>query len=117
MWDDEVEFTELIGKTITEVEDSEYNVTFKTSDGSTYEMYHEKDCCEVVYLEDITGSWDDIVGQVVTDAFVNTNDVDCDDGEEMWTFYTLETFKGAVTLRWNGSSNGYYSIGVGFFKV
>ena len=111
---------DLIGKILSDVRVDYYpdELTFETTDGATYVMYHEQDCCESVYLEDINGDFADLRGEpillaeeVVSEEAEEEAD---EDGLKVWTFYKLGTIKGVVVLRWHGESNGYYSVGVDF---
>lgn len=120
-WGDEsvsgVYFSELIGKTIVSVTVSQDKdtITFITDNGDEYIQYHEQDCCESVYVEDITGELEDLIGSPVLLAEVSSNQNDIEYGDsETWTFYKLATIKGYVDIRWYGTSNGYYSEGVSF---
>jgi len=121
----------LVGKTLTKVEQAENDeaLIFHTDDGERYMMYHSQDCCECVRIEDICGNLEDLVGSPILTARENTShgedpeDMEREDGEEdwresfTWTFYDLATEKGAVTIRWYGESNGYYSESVDFVKM
>lgn len=113
---EDYDFGNLVGKTLTEVkvDDGKEFIEFKDSNGNAYKMYHHQNCCEGVYLEDVCGSWDDIIGSKIVGAYETTSDVEVEYGDAMWTFYTIATFQGSVTLRWLGESNGYYSISVSF---
>lgn len=127
-WDNNVGIEVLIGKTLTKIEggkDSEALV-FHTSDGERYMMYHDQDCCEIVTIDDICGDLDSLIGSPILTARENVSDEDPEDyevGEEYrresftWTFYDLATVNGAVTIRWFGESNGYYSESVTFCKM
>lgn len=73
-------------------------------------LWHEQDCCEAVWLEDVTGDPADLVGVPVQIATACNHDDDPDTCESRtWTFYHLRSPKGDVTLRWCGESSGYYS--------
>ena len=89
-------------------------LTFRDTDGNTYEMYNDQDCCESVWLEDQCGSWVDILNTPILSAHVIESEQErgC-----TWTFYTLVTIHGSMTLRWIGESNGYYSESVSFTKL
>lgn len=119
------EFNELLGKVITKIEgiEGEDELRFKCDDGMEYIMYHEQDCCEDVYIEDIAGEIKNLIGYpiLMADEISNSEDdpKDPDDdkwGTYTWTYYKLATIKGYVTIRWYGTSNGYYSESVSFVK-
>lgn len=123
-----VKFGELKGKTITKILVNDEPLTpghvlLYCMDGTKYELYHEQDCCEMVYLEDVCGCLDDLVGSEILLAEEVSNATnpahgDCDEDDfHEWTFYKLATNKGAVTLRWYGTSNGYYSTSVTLYRV
>jgi len=117
----------LLGKTLNKIDVLQRNssdrweagdyIVFATDDGKVYKMYHEQDCCEYVHIEDIVGDVQDLVGSPITmtDEVINKTRDD-DDESTTWTFYKLATVKGYVTIRWHGSSNGYYSESVDFIE-
>ena len=124
---DDSRVEDMLGKTIIKIvkNTKEKNIsdrlTFWTSDGYRYEMYHEYDCSEWVYLEDINGDLDDLLGRPMLQSESVTDNKDKrgrDFSESFtWTFYKFATIRGYVTLRWLGESNGYYSEDVSIFKT
>lgn len=118
-----VDISEFEGLTFDSIEitKDDEEVIFKGE--RTFRMYHYQDCCEHVYLEDVVGDLNDLVGYQILFAEEVVNQYDetdkftvdgkpRDPASETWTFYKLASEKGYVTLRWYGSSNGYYSESV-----
>ena len=111
---------ELVGKTLTSIvgahKESE-SIVFTCSDGSEYIMYHEDECRESVSVEDVCGDVGDLLGVPIDKAEESQNDSSHPNGfvpeyepqSFTWTFYHLATINGYVTIRWYGTSNGYYS--------
>lgn len=136
------EFEILVGKTLTEVVNKNDEIIFTVDDGTQYKLYYSQDCCESVSVEDVCGDFADLIGSPILKAEERTSDKpdekiqaerDAEEkankekhGEdyysytpdsETWTFYELATIKGSVTIRWYGTSNGYYSESVSFVEV
>lgn len=119
----------LLGLTLVECRQKEADeLIFKTDCGRTFLMHHQQDCCENVVLDDICGELSDLIGAPILMAEEVSNDSHPDNLSEedkkeydcesyTWTFYKFATRKGYVTLRWFGSSNGYYSESVDFEEI
>jgi hypothetical protein len=102
---------------VNENEDEDDEVIFTTIDDRVFKFYHEQDCCESVRVEDVCGDLGDLVGVPLNLAdevsnYVHPEERDAESGT--WTFYRFATIKGYVTIRWLGTSNGYYSESVDF---
>ena len=108
----------LIGKTLIGIINTSDNIQFVVSTDESYSMYHRQDCCENVYVEDICGDLDDLIGSPIlfAEEVSNADNPDSRKYNEShtWTFYKFSTIKGSVTIRWLGESNGYYSERVTF---
>jgi len=120
----------LVGKIITniEVSDGKTILLFTTSDDKFYKMYHEQDCGEDIYLEDVNGDMADLIGVplLTAEAISNNNKIPFVKGRNhchidmasyTWTFFKFETSNGFVVLRWCGNSNGCYSEEVEFSEI
>jgi len=115
--DKSVNFEVLKGKILSEIINLDAEITFKTSDGESYRMYHDQDCCESVSVESIVGDLNDLLhSEILLAEAVSEDDPEASDSGT-WTFYKLATIKGYVDIRWYGESNGYYSESVDFEKM
>ena len=121
-----VSFKTLKGKTLSKIENNDNEeLIFTTAEGKRYLQHHVQDCCENVTIEDICGDLNDLIGSEIllaeeaTSSDTNPAGVPVPKYQDSftWTFYKLATIKGSVTIRWYGSSNGYYSERVYFNQI
>lgn len=134
MNDEDLSIDLLKGRTLVRIDGAKDDVqlVFTTTEGDAYMLYHEQDCCESVWLEDVAGDLGDLIGEpllaaeeVSSEPGTHNNSINIAGRSEQygytesctWTYYKLATRKGSVTLRWCGVSNGYYSEKVDFCKV
>lgn len=120
MYLDYIEVEDLKGMTFVKIENNDNELIFTNDKDETFKMFHMQDCCESVHLEDITGDLEDLLNSPILIAEERDNsDIKLDKYDESftWTFYEFATIKGNVTLRWYGTSNGYYSESVDIVKL
>lgn len=141
-WNDTVSFDVLTGKTLKSVENKGDELVFTTVEGEVFRQIYYNDCCASCDVEEIHGDLSDLVGTPILMAEeVSSHEPDealavkregeeakkkaelgdryyfYDRESETWTFYKASTIKGSVTIRWYGSSNGYYSESPTFERV
>ena len=106
-----IDIAQIQGMTITSVvykEDAESLLIHLNT--HVLEMMHHQDCCESVYLADVVGSFEDLIGYPlleVSESIVNIESAEYESATA--SYYNFKTVKANVQLRWVGESNGYYS--------
>jgi hypothetical protein len=127
-YDYNTKFSDLIGKKVVEILGDHVGsekLTFVLEDGTKYAMEYFGDCCASCSIEDICGDTKDLIGTIVRaeeqssldkfDELEEAKRVETYPDSYTWTFYIVGTNKGTVTIRWYGSSNGYYSESPRFY--
>lgn len=117
-------FHDLYGETIELIiVVGKRELIFKTK-YQTFLMTHTQDCCEDVQLEDVAGNWADLLGHPIVSTAEETTSLPVDNQSDYfsqssftWTYYSLQTCKGKVHLRWYGTSNGCYSEKVNISNI
>ena len=107
---------DMVGKKVLGIYYDEENFQILTDDG-VYAFYHEQSCCESVWLTQVDGINDKLIGSRIVIAEVVTDEKDTEYGHITWSFYKIGTSKGMIDFRWQGESNGYYSETVDLVKI
>lgn len=110
----------LLGKTILTIKRVRSEaVHITTSDGFSYRMFHDQDCCESVHIHDVRGSLEALIGSPLVEAREKSSTTWPEDVEKpeyldsfTWTTYWFSTDTHKVRIRWLGESNGYYNESV-----
>ena len=110
----------LVGVTMKSVvNEGDEQLVFTTDDERRFVFYYERDCCASCHIEDVCGDLSDLEGSPIVEAEeVSNYDHPAPEHADSytWSFYKFRTHKGAVTVRWLGESNGYYSESVSLIE-
>ena len=99
----------LKGKQFFHIDDLEKGndeIFFYCNDGKIYQMYHDQEYSESVYIESIQGDIKDLIDTDILNVDVVTRSRKEKYGTSTKTTYKFETTKGLVTIKWFGSSTG-----------
>jgi hypothetical protein len=107
----EVSISALKGLAFVSVEGCSENseeLKLTTADGRRFVFFHDQNCCEHVCIAQVDGDPGDLLRAPLEMAEESTESGESDGESYTRTFYKFATTKGYVTVRWLGTSNGYY---------
>ena len=111
-----INIDQIKGMTITAVVYKEVNESLLIHlNTHVLEMIHHQDCCETVYLADVVGSFEDLIGYPLLEVSETFVDIGSKHMFSTASCYNFRTVKASVQLRWVGESNGYYSETVDYY--
>jgi hypothetical protein len=118
-------FFELKGQIVKEIIGLEKNSpeVHIVTNQTTYKLYHEQDCCESVFVENVIGDEKDILNEEIIFAEEDTGANDPDwygdnyNDCHTWTKYVLKTKNASLEFWFLGESNGYYNENVSIEKI
>jgi hypothetical protein len=103
---DKVDF---IGKQFFYLDKGSDEIFFYCNDGKIYQMYHEQEYCESVYIDGVEGDINDLINSEILNVELVIKPMKVSYGTATLTFYKFTTQKGTVTIKWFGNSTGSYS--------
>ena len=97
-WRDDCEFSDLLNHEVVDVyhDDGVFQILTKTH---LFQLYHDGECCEHVYLQDVVGDIQSLIGNKILmaeESTSNENPLHDQECSFTWTFYKLATIKGYV---------------------
>ena len=116
MFSHRCDIEDMVGKKITGIYYDYENFQVMTDD-CVYAFYHEQSCCESVWLTQVDGISDKIIGSRILIAEEVVDEKDTEYGHITWSFYKIGTNKGMIDFRWQGESDGGYSEIVNLVKI
>lgn len=113
----EAKFSDLVGKTLSEIKVNCDEITFIVDETESYDMFHGQNCCEQVWIEDICGDLNSLIGVPILFADESSSQEEAvGGGWQEWTFYRIGCIKGSAVIRWCSDLETCYSVQVDFVR-
>lgn len=117
IYDGDIPFETLKGKTITKIEPQDDRVFIHTTEGEFCLINFESWCGNNVGVFLDMDSDNDELDRICNSEILLAEETFDHNSEQTYSFYKLSTNNDSVTLRFNGKSNGNYSEKMQLYKI